>query len=96
MQRCVGRERKTSDPGVMNERSFASFSAARNGMRVKLVTRDDEPAGGLRHRLDEQHARHQRIAGKVSLEDRSMWSGRVASARMVCCARSSSAMRSMS
>src|SRR5689334_21043766 len=29
-----------------------------------------EPARGLRHRLDQQHARHQRVAGKMSFEDR--------------------------
>ena len=30
---------------------------------------DDQPAGGLRHRLDQKHAGHQRIAREVSLED---------------------------
>src|SRR5262249_42826456 len=35
----------------------------------ELSDGDDQPARGLRHRLDEQHARHQWIAGKVAFED---------------------------
>ena len=36
---------------------------------LELVQGDQEPAGGLRHGLDQQHAGHQRIAGEMSLED---------------------------
>src|SRR3984957_4491551 len=36
---------------------------------LELGRRDDEPARGLRHRLDQQHARHQRMAGKMPFED---------------------------
>ena len=36
----------------------------------ETVDRDHKPAGGLRHALDQEHAGHQRIAGKVALEDR--------------------------
>ena len=31
---------------------------------------DDQPARGLRHRFDEKHAGHQRMAGEMPLEDR--------------------------
>ena len=56
--------------GVTKVRSLTSFSAARNGMRWKLGARDDQPARGLRHGFDQQHARHQRVAREMALEDR--------------------------
>src|SRR5216683_1563884 len=39
---------------------------------LEFRRRDDEPARRLRHRLDEQHARHQGMTGKVALEDRAL------------------------
>ena len=56
-------------PGATNARSLASLTAARNGMRSKLFIADDQPARCLRHRLDQQHARHQRMAGEVAFEN---------------------------
>src|SRR4029078_3916425 len=36
----------------------------------KLVHGDQEPAGSLRHRLNQQHAGHQRMTREMALEDR--------------------------
>ena len=38
----------------------------------EIHQRDQQPAGGLRHRLDQQHAGHDRIAREMSLEDGAM------------------------
>src|SRR3569623_5206 len=38
----------------------------------ELQQRDQQPARSLGHGLDQQHARHQRIAGEVALEDRAL------------------------
>src|SRR6185437_12336463 len=41
---------------------------------LKTINRDDQPAGSLSHSLNQEHARHQREARKVALEDRaSCW-----------------------
>ena len=37
---------------------------------LKFIGRHQQPAPGLRHGFDQQHARHQRIAREVPLEDR--------------------------
>src|SRR5215216_3922144 len=37
---------------------------------LEARNRDDEPTRGLRHGFDEQHAGHQRMAGKMTFEDR--------------------------
>ena len=57
----------------------------------EAVDRDDEPAAGLRHAFDLQHARHQRIAGKVSFENRALF--RHAADRIAPCARRRRARR---
>ena len=50
----------------------------------ELVHGDQQPAGGLRHRLDQQDAGHQRMAGKVPFEDRGCGrDGRLGADRLV-------------
>ncbi len=39
-------------------------------MRSNFRKSDQKPARCLRHRFDQQDARHQRVAGEVPLEDR--------------------------
>ena len=64
----LGRERERL-PG-RDERSQLRFLERGEERHAReLGHRDHEPAGGLRHRLDQQHARHQRIAGEVAFED---------------------------
>ena len=50
----------------------------------ELVHRDQEPAGGLRHRLDQEHAGHQRMTREMALEDRGRRrNGRLGANRLV-------------
>ena len=77
-------------------RNLASLTSARNGMRSNRLTRDHQPAGGLRHGLDQQHARHQRIAGKMAFENRCFLREPCASALIVRSARLRSTIRSIS
>ena len=43
---------------------------------MKSDQRAHQPADSLRHALDQQHARHQRITGKVAFEYRALASER--------------------
>ena len=57
-------------PGVTKVRSFDLLKRGEERHAGELGEADDEPAGGLRHRLHQQHAGHQRVAREMTLEDR--------------------------
>ena len=73
----------------------ALSTAMRNGMCVKFMSAEHEVAGGLRHRLGEEHARHERMAREMTLEDRARRGHGRARLKMPLLARSKATTRSI-
>ncbi len=48
------------------------LDGCKNRHALELEQAKQKPARSLRHRFDQQHARHQGIAGEVPLEDRAL------------------------
>ena len=59
-------------PGRTKRRILTRLAPAKKGSRAEIVEPEHQVAGGVVHDLEEEHAGHHRIAGKVPLEDRAL------------------------